>query len=242
MDYAPNAMSVVDRNGRRKYLTENEMLRFIEAVDRQPIVRRLFAWMLILSGGRISEALSVRTDSFDTEGNYVIFFTLKQRRKQRRSHSRTPPIMVFLRRLFSLVEPNPKPDLPPIQRFRPVPLPPAYIESLDAVFNLSNRSDPGTVPRKLWPVNRKTAYRWIKAMMAEAGINGPHAHPHALRHTYGVNNTNAVTQATVLQRWMGHADIRTTQIYQQFWGEEELKCIFVMWRKLNIHNRRNFHL
>lgn len=241
MEYAPNAMSVVDRNGRRKYLTENEMLRFIRAVDHQPVERRLFAWMLILSGGRISEVLSVRTDSFDLEGSYVIFFTLKQRRKRRKRTSLSQ-CMTFLGWLWPFKRPKPDSDLPPIYRFRPVPLPPAYIRSLDSVFNLLSDYHRDAKPRKLWPVNRKTAYRWVKEMMANAAIYGPHAHPHALRHTYGVNNSNDVTQATVLQRWMGHADIRTTQIYQQMWGEEELKCIHVMWRKLKIHDRRNFHL
>ncbi|WP_425607092.1 tyrosine-type recombinase/integrase [Rubellicoccus peritrichatus] len=74
----------------------------------------------------------------------------------------------------------------------------------------------------------------------KAGIHVSHATPHGLRHSFGVNNSDYKTPITLLQRWMGHADIRTTQIYLQIWGEEEHQRMVVMWTKLEIHKDRNF--
>lgn len=76
---------------------------------------------------------------------------------------------------------------------------------------------------------RITAYRWIKTIMADAGIQGVHACPKGLRHSYGVNATMTGVQIHMLQRWMGHASISTTAIYATAIGPEEQKVAARMW-------------
>lgn len=232
-------MSLIDRYGRRKYLTLNELLRFIEVAFREPPERSLFALMLVLTGCRISEALALKTASFDLEAGFVIFRTLKQRRCKRPSFAAKTinAIKVF----FGRKQRSSKPTNTEY-RYRAVRLPENYMDALREYFDLLDFADPSMPSALLWPVNRKTAYRWIKEMMQKAGIHGPHATPHGLRHTFGLNHADDNTPELLVKRLMGHADVRTTQIYQQMYGQEELKYMEAMWKKLKIHNRRNFHL
>ena len=49
--------------------------------------------------------------------------------------------------------------------------------------------------------------------MDEAGIkDGPHRTPKGLRHGFGVNAIEKGIQLNMLQKWMGHADMKTTAI------------------------------
>ena len=75
------ARSLYDTTGRRLYLTPSERSRFLDAAERQPPEWRTFAKFLVLTGCRISEALSVRAEHFDFEDNRVAIETLKQRRR-----------------------------------------------------------------------------------------------------------------------------------------------------------------
>ncbi|WP_229792051.1 tyrosine-type recombinase/integrase [Cerasicoccus arenae] len=232
-------MSVVDRCGRRKYLTVNELLRFTNAALQEPPERRMFALMLVLTGCRISEALALTTDSFDLEAGFVIFRTLKQRRQNKANFA--PTLLQTLGNWLSLTRPPPKVGKP-VYRYRSVRLTDHFMESLHLYFNLLQSGASSAPPRRLWPINRKTAYRWIKEIMANAKIQGPHATPHGLRHTFGMNHADDHTPNPLVQRLMGHADSKTTEIYQQFYGEEELKYMETMWKKLKIDKQRNFHL
>lgn len=75
------ARSLYDTTGKRLYLTPGERTRFLDAAERQPPEWRTFAKFLVLTGCRISEALSVRAEHFDFEDNRVAIETLKQRRR-----------------------------------------------------------------------------------------------------------------------------------------------------------------
>lgn len=75
------ARSLYDTTGKRLYLTPSERTRFLDAAERQPPEWRTFAKFLVLTGCRISEALSVRAEHFDFEDNRVAIETLKQRRR-----------------------------------------------------------------------------------------------------------------------------------------------------------------
>ena len=70
-----------DQTGKRLYLTPGERSRFLDAAERQPPEWRTFAKFLVLTGCRISEALSVRAEHFDFEDNRVAVETLNQRRR-----------------------------------------------------------------------------------------------------------------------------------------------------------------
>mgnify|MGYP001139197497 FL=1 len=108
--------------------------------------------------------------------------------------------------------------------FRTIPIPDALIASLVKVHEIAR--DPR---RRPWTVSRMTAYRWICDTMAQAGIIGPHASPKGLRHGFGVRAIQSGVPLNMVQRWLGHADIRTTAIYTNAMGPEERALAARMW-------------
>ena len=83
--------------------------------------------------------------------------------------------------------------------------------------------------RRLFSQNRSTAWRQVKAVMREAGIDGKHASPKGLRHSFGVHCAFNNVAMPLCQRWMGHADLRTTAIYYQIVGREEREMASRLW-------------
>jgi integrase len=60
----------------------------------------------------------------------------------------------------------------------------------------------------------------VKVVMKRAAISGSAAMPKGLRHTFGVAAFQAVPPH-IVQRWLGHASLRTTGIYGDVSGREE---------------------
>ena len=112
--------------------------------------------------------------------------------------------------------------------YREVPAPPALIELLAAA---RGRESGPLWGRRGQRLNRITAYRWIKSVMAEAGIRGAQACPKGLRHGYGIHAIRCGVQLNMLQKWMGHASMTTTAIYANAIGAEELAIADRMWRE-----------
>ena len=109
---------------------------------------------------------------------------------------------------------------------REIPVPPDLVEALDRL--------PRTQTGLIWEagqgrVNRIRAHRWIKAVMSEAAISGPQATPKGLRHGYGIHAVRSGVQLHMLQKWMGHASMKTTAIYASAIGAEELEIADRMW-------------
>ena len=106
---------------------------------------------------------------------------------------------------------------------REVPVPIKFIEELAGAFRHQN-------PKlKLWSIHRTTAWRQVCNVMKQAGIEGCHATPKGLRHSFGVHCAFSNIAMTLCQKWMGHADIKTTAIYYQIVGKEELEMAKRMW-------------
>jgi len=82
---------------------------------------------------------------------------------------------------------------------------------------------------KLFTLCRTTAWARVKAIMKYATIDGQHATPKGLRHSFGVHCAFANVAMPLCQKWMGHADIKTTAIYYQIVGAEELKMAARLW-------------
>ena len=75
-----------------------------------------------------------------------------------------------------------------------------------------------------------TAWRKVKAIMAEAGIPaGPHRTPKGLRHGFGVHAIASGVPLNMLSKWMGHATLETTAIYANALGAEEQGIAARMW-------------
>ncbi len=115
--------------------------------------------------------------------------------------------------------------------YRAVPVPPALLEALNMVHGIrelhGRRGKGGGV--RLWPWSRMTGWRAVHAVMAAAGLDGPHASPKGLRHGFGVAAVTAGIPLNLLQRWLGHAQLTTTAIYADAVGAEEKDIARRMW-------------
>jgi hypothetical protein len=65
--------------------------------------------------------------------------------------------------------------------------------------------------------------------MKAADSTGPHATPKALRHRSGVNATVNSVPLNKVQKWLGHADLKTTSIYADATRAEEGRVRERMW-------------
>jgi integrase/recombinase XerD len=115
---------------------------------------------------------------------------------------------------------------------RQVPLPSGLVGELDREFNLrAAQLDPALAKRPIWRFSRTTAWRYVKAMMAAAGVAGASAMPKGLRHSFGVSAFQVNVPPHLVQRWLGHASLRTTGIYADVAGPEERAFAARMWRR-----------
>lgn len=73
--------SLIDHNGRRKYLNIDERRRYYDCLDHLGQERRLFCQLLYWSGMRISEALYIKGKHLDLSEQVVIIRSLKKRGK-----------------------------------------------------------------------------------------------------------------------------------------------------------------
>jgi len=62
------------------------------------------------------------------------------------------------------------------------------------------------------PLSRMTVWTIVRNAVLAAGINHP-AHPHTLRHSFATHLLAGGADLRVVQELLGHADIRTTEIY-----------------------------
>jgi integrase/recombinase XerD len=104
---------------------------------------------------------------------------------------------------------------------RQVPVPAVLIDDLTALFHLAEREkNTDLCSSPLWRWSRSTAWRCVKKAMKRAALSGSAATAKGLRHTFGVAAFQAVPPH-IVQRWLGHASLRTTGIYGDVSGREE---------------------
>jgi integrase/recombinase XerD len=114
---------------------------------------------------------------------------------------------------------------------RQVPLPRDTLRELNRLFKLRlTQRDPQFAVERLWRWSRTTAWRRVKEVMAAAGISGTPATPRGLRHSFGVNAFQSNVPPHLVQRWLGHASLRTTSIYADVIGPDERAFAARMWR------------
>ncbi|MEL7127914.1 MAG: site-specific integrase [Pseudomonadota bacterium] len=109
--------------------------------------------------------------------------------------------------------------------FREVPIPTTLVNELSLAAS--------TPDDLLWPnVHRSTAYRAVKSVMSAAQISGAKACPKGLRHGFGHYAVIvSLVPLNIVQKWMGHASMKTTTIYANAVGPEELALARRMWNK-----------
>ena len=114
---------------------------------------------------------------------------------------------------------------------RQVPLPRGVLNELDRAFHLRrSQRDPDSACRRVWKWSRTTAWRRVKEVMAAANIVGLPSMPKGLRHGFGVNAFQSFVPPHLVQRWLGHASLRTTSIYGDVVGPEEREFARRMWQ------------
>ena len=113
--------------------------------------------------------------------------------------------------------------------YRSIPVPSGLIDMLCQVHHLEKHVGQGKEPVKLWPFSRVTAYRRIRKVMEAAQLSGLHAMPKGLRHSFGVAAIQSKVPLNLVQRWLGHADMRTTAVYASAMGPEERMIAQRMW-------------
>ena len=144
------------------------------------------------SGARVSEALALTPSSFvrDDAAAFVSLATLKRPGRPRMRERAAPA-----RRLVPLADP-------------------AYLDRLRR-YLATHR------PRRherLFAVTRQTVNNRLKRVAERADM--PRFSAHALRHSFAVNAILHGVPVRVLQLWMGHARIESTEIYTRVLGTE----------------------
>lgn len=115
--------------------------------------------------------------------------------------------------------------------YRAVPVPPAVIDALDLVHGLreARKGRDGGKGARLWNFSRTSAWRYVAAVLDQAGIKGPQASPKGLRHGFGVQAVSSGVPLNMVQKWLGHAQLSTTAIYADAVGAEEQSIMQRMW-------------
>jgi hypothetical protein len=103
-EFSDQHLSLYTRGGERKYINQAERQRVLEVMQRLERERALFSLLLTWTGGRVSEALAVRANSFQLERNLVSLRTLKRRRPHVREVPIAPGLMAAIDRHFGLRE------------------------------------------------------------------------------------------------------------------------------------------
>ncbi|AXG72995.1 site-specific integrase [Flavobacterium arcticum] len=74
-------VSLHNDKGQRKYLNQEERLRFFEVTQQYDTSKRLFCQLLFYTGARIAEVHNLKTDSIDLANGTVVLETLKKRKR-----------------------------------------------------------------------------------------------------------------------------------------------------------------
>jgi len=116
---------------------------------------------------------------------------------------------------------------------RAVPVPRNLLDFLDGVLDYRTaRRDPERASKRLWSWSRTTAWRRVKAVIRLAATPSHVSKPRSVRHAFGAAATIESITLSMIQKWLGHADIRTTAIYATVIGKEERTLARRAWRIL----------
>jgi len=66
---------------------------------------------------------------------------------------------------------------------------------------------------RIFSITRQHAYRIVRGACVKVGIEEHRSHPHVLRHSFAVNSVLQRVPLPILQKWMGHSDIKNTMVY-----------------------------
>ena len=73
---------------------------------------------------------------------------------------------------------------------------------------------------RIFSITRQHAHRIVKDACIKAGIEKARSHPHVLRHSFSVNAVLKRVPLPILQKWLGHLDIKNTMVYLQILSQD----------------------
>ena len=114
--------------------------------------------------------------------------------------------------------------------YRIIPLPDHLLHKILSYMDMAKQDQARLLNNTecLWSFSTRSATRYIKAVMIKAKVRGVRACARGLRHGFAVHAINKVP-LTQVQKWMGHADVRTTAIYLDVSGAEERELAQKIW-------------
>jgi len=200
----------------RLYINSSERRRLLKIAETLPADKKAFLLTLVYTGCRLSEARYLTHNSLQAEEGILAIRTLKRRKFHMREIPIPPQLISALQDHHSR-----KGGINASSKTKNA--------SHAAHNNLSQNNSLIWQNEAGEPIDRATAYRWIKEIMNEANIHGAQATPKGLRHGFGIHAVLSNVPLSTLQKWMGHADIRTTAIYANVVGKEEKEMAGRMW-------------
>jgi site-specific recombinase XerD len=197
-------MTLYDSAGQRLYLNRAERAAFLHQARHLSVRDRSLCETLHYTGCRVSEVLQITPAQVDLSAQTLVIRSLKKR-------ART--------------------DGTPIHHARSIPVPAAYLDRLDAAYDLRKaQSRLKRAHRPIWPISRVRVWQIVTQALKAAQIApGPHRSPKGLRHGFGVHAVLNDVPLHMLQKWLGHAHLSTTAIYANATGPEELALVARMW-------------
>jgi len=107
--------------------------------------------------------------------------------------------------------------------YRGVPVPGRFMAEL-VKFAATHDAD-----QRLFSWCRQTGWRRVRALMAQAGIEGPQASPKGFRHGYGCHAIECGLPESLVGRLLGHSSPKSTRVYTFVLGPEERELAKRMW-------------
>ena len=183
--------------GTRKYLTENEVLRLVEAAlsGRHAVRDSCLIFWMYRRGWRVSEACSYTMDNLDIDAR--VAYIQRSKNGTPTTHPIAPDELKALRAWLKVRE--------------------SYKGSSESrSLFLSERGA---------ALDRRQVFYLLRKYGAIAGLD-IEAHPHMLRHACGYALANAGHDTRAIQTYLGHRSITSTTIYTEtnvgrfmgFWG------------------------
>jgi integrase/recombinase XerD len=188
-----------DGQGRRLYVPDDERKAFLAAARIAPREVRCFCGVLHYTGCRISEALALTPKAIDLSTRFIVFESLKERR---RGIYRAVPV---------------PPDLLDV------------LDMVYGVREIQKKGGARLNAKLWRWSRMTAYRRVQEIIEAAGIGKGPHACPKGLRHGFGVAAVGKGITLNMVQKWLGHAQLTTTAIYANAVGEEEQNIAARMW-------------
>jgi integrase/recombinase XerD len=116
---------------------------------------------------------------------------------------------------------------------RAVPVPIELLNFLDDTLGYRKlQSDPVHASARLWPWCRTTGWKRVREVMTLAKLPVFLRTPKALRHAFGIIATDQWITLGIINKWLGHAKLETTEIYSTPIGQQERALAKLTWRNL----------